>query len=77
MRERRASYTFEEPHSWLAVGLQILCGARWRPENTQPHTVNIKKALPPEGLAAHFFPREFLANYDPRLRPALGCVGAL
>ena len=53
---RKETYLFEETHSWLDVGLQVLYRARWSPECFQPQTPNIHRALPPNGLDAYFFP---------------------
>ena len=54
--DRRQVSTFAETHSWLDVGLQILCQVGWRPERPRSHVVNVSLALPSDGLAAHFPP---------------------
>ena len=63
--DRRGNYLFEDTHSWIDVGLQVLCYVGWRPECSQPQMANIRRLLPPNGLEAHYFPGE----YPPQPRP--------
>ena len=63
-RGRKETYMFEETHSWIDVGLQVLSQIGWRPECSQPQVTNVPKALPPNCLEAHFFP----GQYPPRPR---------
>ena len=61
---RRQTYEFNQTHSWLDVGLQLLRRSGWSPECSQAHTVNIRKALPPDGMSANFFPGGLMSNEE-------------
>ena len=51
----KRTFTFAETHSWLEVGLQVLKRAGWWPECSQPHSINIERAVPPDEFVALFF----------------------
>ena len=63
-RGRELAYSFRATHSWLDVALQVLFQVGWRPECSQPHTANVKRALPPEATRANFYPGQYPDKKD-------------
>ena len=52
-REKR-TYTFDFKRSWMDAGLQVLTRAGWRPTCSTSQNLDMKRAVPPGDLKAHF-----------------------
>ena len=52
---KKKAVAFQETHSLLDVGLQVLKKAGWWPGCTRPQDLNITRLVPPDEFEAHLF----------------------